>query len=151
MAYLLLKSLHIVSVAIWVGGLTALLVLGLWLARRPLDALPSALLPAGRWFGERVLVPAGVLGLLTGIGLARLSDGGLQPWMLWGLVALLAVATLDAVPLQRTLRRLNDRLARPRHIGWQGRGLLLRANALIAVDLVLLLSAVAAMVFKPAF
>ena len=148
MAYLLLKSLHIVSVAIWVGGLAALLVLGLWLARRPLDALPSALLPAGRWFGERVLVPAGVLGLLTGMGLVRLSAGGLQ---LWGLVALVAVATLDAVLLQRTLRRLSDRLARPRHTGPQGRGLLLRANALMAVDLVLLLSAVAAMVFKPAF
>ena len=85
------------------------------------------------------------------MGLARLSASGFQPWMLWGVVALLSVAVLDAVPLQRTLRRLNDWTERPRDGHSKPGTLLFRANALLAVNLVLLLSAVAAMVFKPVF
>ncbi len=109
------------------------------------------MLQAARWFGGRVLVSAGLLSLLTGMSLAGQSASGLQPWMLWGLVAWLSVAVLDAVPLQRTLRRLNDWTVRPRDGDSKGGTLLFRANALLAVNLVLLLSAVAAMVFKPAF
>ena len=151
MIYLFVKTVHIVSASLWIGGLAALLSLGLWLARHPRDALPPAVLRAARWFGERVLVSAGVLSLLTGMGLARLSASGFQPWMLWGVVALLSVAVLDAVPLQRTLRRLNDWTVRPRDGHSKPGTLLFRANALLAVNLVLLLSAVAAMVFKPVF
>jgi len=151
MTYLFVKTVHIVSASLWIGGLAALLALGLWLAHHPRDALPPAVLQAARWFGGRVLVSAGLLSLLTGMSLAGQSASGLQPWMLWGLVAWLSVAVLDAVPLQRTLRRLNDWTVRPRDGDSKGGTLLFRANALLAVNLVLLLSAVAAMVFKPAF
>ena len=151
MTYLFVKTVHIVSARLWIGGLAALLALGLWLARHPRDALPAAVLHAAGWFGERVLVSAGMVSLLTGMGLARLSASGLQPWMLWGVLALLSVAVLDAVPLQRTLRRLNDWTERPRDGDSKGGTLLFRANALLAVNLVLLLSAVAAMVVKPVF
>ena len=151
MTYLFVKTVHIVSARLWIGGLAALLALGLWLAHHPRDALPPAVLQAARWFGGRVLVSAGLLSLLTGMSLAGQSASGLQPWMLWGLVAWLSVAVLDAVPLQRTLRRLNDWKVRPRDGDSKGGTLPFRANALLAVNLVLLLSAVAAMVFKPVF
>jgi len=42
MTYLFVKTLHVVSAAIWVGGLVALLAPGIWLARHARDALPPA-------------------------------------------------------------------------------------------------------------
>jgi hypothetical protein len=81
------------------------------LARRPRDALPSALSPAGRWFGERVLVPAGVLSLLTGMGLVPTVGSDLPTPR-----AAVAVVAHDADPLTLTRPLVRAQIALKSHL-----------------------------------
>jgi len=83
--YNVLKFLHVVSVIVWVGGVAALSVLG-WLLRgeRNRETL-KVVLPELTMYGQRIIGPASVIVLLTGlamVGMAKIGFGTF--WVLWG-------------------------------------------------------------------
>jgi uncharacterized membrane protein len=82
--YEILKAVHVLGAAIWVGGAIVMQVLDLRAARAP-DADVAADLRAAEFVGTRVFIPASLIVLAAGIGL--LIDGAweLQLWVVAGL------------------------------------------------------------------
>lgn len=146
----LLLFLHVLSVTVWVGGVLTLNVLAVRVGRGPDRSVQAELLRLSDLYGRAVIAPAGILTLITGLLLVNehhLSFGTL--WVAWGLVGLIASVTLGATLIRATqvdLRRLTERptddvtlrLSRQR-----------RAAILYAVNVLILVSIVWAMVFKP--
>jgi uncharacterized membrane protein len=101
-------------------------------------------------YGRIVIAPAGVLTLISGILLVNEYDMSFATfWVAWGLIGLFASVILGATLIRATqadLRRMTEhptgddalRLSRQR-----------RAAILYAVNVLILLSIVWAMVFKP--
>jgi len=146
----LLHFLHIFSVIVWVGGVIALNVLAVRVGRGPDRGVQAALLGLSDTYGRAVIAPAGVLTLITGLLLVGEEDLAFSTfWAAWGLVGLFVSVILGATLIRATqadLRRLTEgpspddtrRLARQR-----------RAAVLYAINVLILLSVVWAMVFKP--
>lgn len=149
MTYELLKFLHVAAVVVWVGGVVTLSLLQVRLAGEGDGPAVAALGRHATVLGRIVLGPAAVLVLLSGVGMMLLGSP-VGPWMLWGFVALFGSIALGAVPI----RRATADLARVATSGGTSRGVMegpRRRLALWSVaNVVLLLSAVLAMVVKPA-
>ena len=101
-AYGVLKFLHVLSVVVWVGGVTALSVVT-WRLRseRNRDVL-AALLPQATSYGQRVAGPASFIVLLTGpmmVGMAHIGFGTF--WLLLGFAGLTAHFWIGATALRR--------------------------------------------------
>lgn len=147
--YLLLKFVHVSSVIVWLGGVISLAVLNAAFTRG-VDATALRVLTRINGFvGPRVLGPATGLTLLSGLGLMLLLRGGMRPWMGWGLTAMILSGLLGATLLRRANERLAATTAEPEPDGAAVAGARRRLNLLSAVNVVLLLSAVLAMVTKP--
>jgi uncharacterized membrane protein len=146
----LLHFLHILSVVVWVGGVLALNVLAVRVGRGPDRSVQAALLALSDTYGRAVIAPAGVLTLITGLLLVGEEDLAFSTfWVAWGLVGLFVSVILGATLIRATqadLRRLTEspspddtrRLAGQR-----------RAAVLYAINVLILLSIVWAMIFKP--
>lgn len=147
----LLHFLHILAAIVWVRGVLTLNVLAVRVGGGPDRTTQASVLRLSDLYGGAVITPAGVLSLITGlllVGQRDLSLGTL--WVAWGLLGpgVLSVA-LGATLIRATnaeLRRLieNPSMDEPRRLARQR-----RAAALYGLNLLLLLSIVWAMVFKP--
>jgi uncharacterized membrane protein len=142
----LFKFLHVLAVIVWVGGVLTVNVLQVLVGRGDDRAAQAALLRLGDLYGRAVIAPAAALTLLTGVvRVEQIGVGYGTFWVAWGIVAILASIALGA-----TLIRANNAALRrlaaddPR---WPT--LLRRATTLYGINLVLLLSALWAMEFKP--
>jgi len=147
----LLHFLHVLSVIVWFGGVLALNVLAVRVGSGPDRASQATLLRLSDFYGRTVIAPAGILTLITGLLLMGEHELSLSTlWIAWGLIGLLLSVGLGATLIRATqvaLRRLTEdpsvdnesrRLRRQR-----------RAAIFYAVNLLILLSVVWAMVFKP--
>jgi uncharacterized membrane protein len=148
--YNLFLFIHIVAVVVWLGGLTALVILDLKLAAERDAAGIVAVSRAGEFFGQAVVGPAAGVTLLAGIGMVvdgHKSFGTL--WILWGICGLAASMLLGVTLIRQTRKRLDEA---PQDGGDTRAGiesLRRRMLALQALNLFLLFSVAWAMVFKP--
>jgi uncharacterized membrane protein len=148
--YSLFKFLHVIAVIVWIGGVVTLNVLTARLAREQNGAVLASLSRQAAFYGRAVLGPAAAITLVAGLVMvanAQISFATL--WVAWGLVAILLSAVLGA----SLIRQANERLSRLAPTAEPGEPRVLalrrRAQTLNLINLLLLLSAVGAMVFKP--
>jgi uncharacterized membrane protein len=142
----LFKFLHVLAVIVWIGGVLTVNVLQVLVARGHDRAAQASLLRLGDLYGRVVIGPAAALTLLTGVvRVEQIGVGYGTFWVAWGIAAIVASIALGA-----TLIRANNaalgRLAADDPL-WPSR--LRRAATLYGVNLLLLLSALWAMEFKP--
>jgi uncharacterized membrane protein len=142
----LFKFLHVLAVIVWIGGVLTVNVLQVLVARGHDRAAQASLLRLGDLYGRVVIGPAAALTLLTGVvRVEQIGVGYGSFWVAWGIAAIVASIALGA-----TLIRANNaalgRLAADDPL-WPSR--LRRAATLYGVNLLLLLSALWAMEFKP--
>jgi uncharacterized membrane protein len=147
----LFHFLHQLTAIIWLGGVLALNIVQVRLGRARDRAALGPLLRLTDLYGRAVVAPAAVVNLLTGIVLiAQLDDVGWSDlWVVWGLTGVVLSVALGATLIRVTnaeLRQLtaNAALDNPQ---WDTRQR--RVATLYAINLLLLLSVVWAMVFKP--
>lgn len=147
--YLLLKFVHIAAVVVWIGGLLALGVVTARLARGGEGAALAAMRRQNRFFGQAIVGPAGVVTLLAGLVMVGRAGWGFNSlWVAWGLVGIVVSLLLGAFPIRRAGEAV-DALADTAPDDPRLAGLQSRLATLSAINLVLLLSVVWAMVFKP--
>ena len=85
---LLLQLLHALSAIVWVAGAAVLALI--LMASRGDDAATLRAVPEVALVGGRVLLPMGLLALLSGTALAAQADLGLEAWVVLGSGLLLA-------------------------------------------------------------
>jgi uncharacterized membrane protein len=148
--YALLKFVHVVSVIVWVGGVVTLTILNMRLARARSGEALAAFSSAAAFYGQAVAGPAAGITLLAGIATALSAGFQLNVlWIIWGFAAIVLSIALGATAIRVTTQRLNELAstlnAEPARVAaLQG-----RLVTLNAINLLLLLSAVWAMVAKP--
>jgi len=149
-AYLILKLVHILGAMVWLGGTVALVVLNARLGREGNPTMMATLGRQSEFFGRMVLGPAMLVTLLAGLvtaGVARFPFTTL--WIVWGIIGFVMSILIGVIAVQRASTDLatiarEGRPDEPR-LG-TARG---RLVALNAVNLLVLVSIVAAMVIKP--
>jgi uncharacterized membrane protein len=146
----LFKFLHILAVIVWVGGVLAVNVLQVLAGRGHKRAAQGSLLGLSDLYGRAVIAPAAALTLVTGlVRVEQINVGYGTFWVAWGIAAVVLSLAIGATLIRATnaeLRRVAaDALANdPRWPRLQR-----RAATVYAINLLLLLSAVWAMEFKP--
>jgi uncharacterized membrane protein len=146
----LFKFLHILAVIVWVGGVLTVNVLQVLTGRGHDRAAQASLLRLSDLYGRAVIAPAAALTLLTGlVRVEQINVGYRTLWVAWGIAAIVLSLAIGATLIRATnaeLRRLaTDAPADNPH--WPT--LQRRAATLYGLNLLLLLSAVWAMEFKP--
>lgn len=144
------KFLHVASVIIWLGGVCTLTVLNLRLSREQERSVLLALLRLSNFYGKAIVGPAMALTLIAGIATAAnvgYDFGSL--WITWGFVAIFASLLLGVT----LMRSVNGKLGKLVPVAEPGeprlRALQGQLATLNVINVLLLLSAVGAMVFKP--
>jgi uncharacterized membrane protein len=106
-AYGILKFIHVLSVILWLGGITALSVfVHRATQERDSGVLPS-LLTQVTSYGQKVVGPASGLVLLTGpamVGIGHIGFGTL--WVVWGFVGILIHFVFGAIVLRQRVMKL---------------------------------------------
>ncbi len=119
MIYLFLKSLHIVAVILWMGGMVLLSVASLWLAKAgsPRGERETSVISAVRLWDMRVTNPALGLVWLLGISIAWLGDWYMDAWLHAKLVAVIVLSALHG-NLTASFRRMENDPGRavPKHL-----------------------------------
>ena len=150
--YDLFKFIHIVAAIVWVGAGVTFQILNARLASAKDQAGIAAMASQGEWFGKAVFSTAAVTTLVAGIVTVLASDGAwsfAELWISWGFVGIALSIVFGAVLSERMAKQLATTIetegldspgvpALQRRLGLYG-----------AIDLVILLSVVAAMVWKP--
>ncbi len=148
--FTLFKFVHVASVTVWVGGVAALSLLNLRIARNGEPAALFALASLSEFYGSTVIAPAAGLTLIAGIVMIAASGYALASlWVGWGFLVMIASMTLGAWPIRRASQALAAVAQAPAPDQARMAALCRRLAGLGLTNLLLLLSAVAAMVFKP--
>lgn len=147
--YAVFKFVHIVTVMAWIGGLTGLAVLDLGLARAGGGQLFPAVARQRSLLSARVIGPASGVAFLAGFAVIGVHHTGFPLWVLWGIVAFLVSMVLSGVFLRRAAAQLIPQTEEDGGSDIEIAAARRRVAVLHAVNLLLLLSAVAVMVFKP--
>jgi uncharacterized membrane protein len=145
-----LKFLHIVAAIVWVGGVITMTFLNVRITRTGSTAAMAALSSVGVFFSQWVFGPAAGITLLAGIATALTAGFQMRSlWIIWGFMAILLSIVLGATLTRVTTQRLGALAATPNSDGAQLAALQNRLGMLNALNILLLLSAVWAMVSKP--
>jgi hypothetical protein len=151
MLYNLLKFVHVAGEIVWIGSVVTLTLLNVRLGRDGADGPGAvALARATGSFGRSVVGPAAGITLIAGIAtsvVGRVDMGAL--WISWGFAAILISMALGMTVQRRTTAALETALAAPATSSGQVTALRSRLTTLNLVNLAVLLSATAVMVFKP--
>jgi uncharacterized membrane protein len=147
--YNTLQFIHVVAAMLWLGGSVSLAVMNARLAGK-LDGDGTAVLARqSGWVGGAIFGPAAIVTLLAGIGMLAVTDLGAQLWVAWGMIVVLASIILSAGFIRRLTRRLEllSSAAEPDLATVSATRA--RLGLLNGLNMLLLLSAVWAMVVKP--
>lgn len=148
--YNTLKFLHIVSVIVWIGGMIMLTVLNRRLAK---SGPPEALRALGQQSGAlsmTLFLPAVLFTVITGIGLVQVGRLGFsQIWIQWGIIGAVVSFIVGGVLTGGTARKLAAQIARGEVDAAQVAAVQRRIMVFVFVNLLVLLSIVWVMVFKP--
>ena len=145
-----LKFLHIVAAITWVGGVITITLVNARLASTRNSAAMAALASVGGFLGQRVFGPAAAVTLLAGLATALNAGfpmGSL--WIIWGFLVILLSFGMTATVTRSTAQRLGALAATPNSDAAQIAALQNRLWVLTALNILLLLSAVWAMISKP--
>ena len=145
MPYLILKTLHILGVIVWMGGMTTILLLYARLGAKRQPAALRQVLDVAAEFGQRVVGPAAGITLIAGIALIIMYDIGLPVWVWWGIAGMTGSMAIGGGAIRRATLRLMATLDAGGDYEAELRGLM----RLAVINLLILASTVAAMVIKP--
>jgi uncharacterized membrane protein len=149
-SYTLLKFIHVAAAMVWVGGAVAITVLTARLVREQDRGVLLALAQRAGSFGGAVLGPAAVITLLAGIATtATVGFPFSSLWITWGFAGVLASIFLGATLIRRTFVEMAQIAATPGVDDMRLNALQARLSLLNLANLLILLSTVGAMVFKP--
>jgi uncharacterized membrane protein len=148
-AYLWLKFLHVAGVAVWFGGLAALITLNRRVSRSTDAVIVAAVANEAQFVGTRVIGPASGITLLAGVGMLLVSDLGFPVWVLWGVIVFFLFGTIGSTVIRATSADLQRLIASGNAQAGELTPLLRRMALLSTINLSLLVTAVWAMVFKP--
>ena len=148
--YTLFKFLHVATVIVWLGGLTTITIITARLGREQDRAAMGAMSRQSAFFGKAIIGPSAGVTLLAGIVMVADSGIGFDTlWVAWGLIGVFVSIGLGSTVIRRSGEQLSELAptAEPndaRVVALQNR---LRVAGLF--NLLLLVSVVAMMVFKP--
>ena len=147
--YNLLKFLHIVGAIGWIGGFITFSIISARSAREKNPAVLATLEQLMRLNGMAVIGPASGLTLLAGIVMIAVSGLAISLWVIWGFAAIIVSVALGAAligPTNKALREIAA-VAEPSELRLEA--LRRRLVTLNIINILVLLSAVWAMVAKP--
>ena len=145
MPYFILKTLHILGVIVWLGGMTSILVFYGWLARKDDREGLRRMLDLGAQFGQKIIGPAVGISLLAAIAMIVFYEVGFPFWIWYGIAAMTASMTLGGGAIRKKTLRIVALL----ESGGDYRPDLTALSRLAVINLAILASAVAIMVMKP--
>ena len=148
--YNLFKFLHIVAVIVWIGGVVMIGILNARVGRTGDRSAMAALGQQSAVLGRTLLGPAAAIAFIAGFVMIVDGDIGFTKlWVAWGMIAIFLSMFLGAVPIRRTGEELAIGASNPKPEQARVAALGNRLRTLNAVNLIILFSAVWAMVFKP--
>jgi uncharacterized membrane protein len=148
--YNLFKFLHLVAVIVWIGGALTLGILNVRVRRTRDRSAMAALGQQSAVLGRTLIGPAAASAFVT--GLVMIADAGVAfttLWVLWGTIAIALSMILGAGPIRRTGQELASGASNPGSEPGRVAALGNQLRTLNAINLIILFSAVWAMVFKP--
>lgn len=149
MVYTLFKFLHVAGAIVWVGGVITLTVLNARLAAGGDGAGQAAAARASDALGRIMVGPAALLTLVAGVTAAGIGGSMGALWTTYGFAGILVSMGLGSTVIRRTTTALQTALAEPAAAGANLAALRARLTGLNLFNVFVLLSVVAAMVFKP--
>lgn len=141
MLYTSFKFIHVVGAIVWVGGSLVLAMTTIRFLREEGSSDVTPLVRQNAFVGQYALGPSAAVTLLAGIMLMVVGKWPPTLWIVWGLLGLLISGALGAGVLQRELGKVAA--------GGDAREAGARMGRIAAVNFLVLVSVVAAMVFKP--
>ncbi len=148
--YNLFKFLHVVAVIVWLGGVVALMVIPARLARERNVAATAALGRQAAFYGQSVVGPAAVITLVAGIVMVVVGRIGFeQLWIAYGLLGMVVSMALGGALLSRLGHQLNELSESDDPDPARMSALQARLRTYNLINVLILLSVVWAMVFKP--
>lgn len=146
--YTWLKFIHVVTVAAWFGGFAALLAMNAVASRTADAGHVASYLRYAKALGPLLIGPASGLAILAGILGMGAGHLGMTPWLMGGMSVVVLFILVGVIGLRPILKQLTDGVARDLGPG-ELRPMLVRQKRLFVLNLLLLVLAVWAMVFKP--
>jgi uncharacterized membrane protein len=147
--YNALEFLHVCAVIVWVGGVITLVVVNARLAREREAAALQALSSQGEFLGKALIGPAALVTLLAGGTLVWEMGIGMPAWVVWGLLGFFGSMAIGAGLMQRSGRKLAELAASGQPDPARMASLRRRMSTLGMLNILVLVSTVWAMVFKP--
>lgn len=141
MLYTSFKFVHVLGAIVWVGGSLFLAMTTIRFLRDEESGDVSQLVRQNAFVGQYAMGPAAAITLLAGILLMVVGKWPPTLWIVWGLLGLLISGILGAGVLQKELGRVAA--------GGDRREAGSRMARIAGLNLFVLLTVVAAMVFKP--
>jgi uncharacterized membrane protein len=149
-AYNWLKFLHVLSVIIWIGGITALAVVTWRVARERNRAALEELLGQATVYGQRIVGPASGVVLLSGLAMVGMAHIGFGTfWVVWGYAGILVHGVTGGVFLRKHITELTQIASAPAGDDAALIGAARRLWTTQLIYLLLLATVVAAMILKP--
>jgi uncharacterized membrane protein len=147
--YNLFKFLHITAAMVWVGSAATRLILTSRLARDGTRSSMTVMMPQTVFLGQVVVTPSAVATLVTGIVVMGVGRIPFPLWTAWGVAGVIGSLIIDAAFSRRAYEELEQAMASSQpDVSLLDRARR-RVGILGVVNLLLLVSTVWAMVFKP--
>ena len=148
--YNLFKFLHVVAVIVWIGGVVTVGILNARIGRTGNRSAMAALGQQSAVLARTLLGPSAAIAFVTGFVTVMDSEIGFTSlWVVWGMLAVFISMFLGAGPIRRTGEELATGASNPKPEHARISALGNRLRTLNAINLIVLFSAVWAMVFKP--
>lgn len=149
MTYFLLKFIHIAAATIWIGGVVTLSVLTLLFVRSKDRTAILAFGKQSEFIGKAVIGPSAAITFIAGIVMVALVRQTAPFWIIWGFVVILVSMVLGGFFTNRLGNKITALASSPDSNDDQLQVVQRRMTLLNSIDIILLLSAVWVMVFKP--
>jgi len=110
--YLTFKTVHVISVVVWIGGGLLLTLFGI-LAERARDGIQlAAIARMAAFAGERIFTPAALLAVASGIAMVLNLHWGFDHfWIIFGLLGFLSTFVIGIGVLAPMAKQANELIA----------------------------------------
>jgi hypothetical protein len=148
-SYLWLKVAHILAVTIWFGSAVGLMAITSMLSPAMERARMAGIADACDLLGKRVIAPAGMLALVTGLITAGVGRIGMPFWVWWGLGAAILILAVGIIVLKSGFAKLSVLMGDPATPIAVALGQATKLRRVATVVLLVMLSGFVVMVLKP--